>query len=76
MNLQAVSCVRIYTQLDAKNWETAFKWYAEYRVIASIKGSPTVNGDEASIPVEDPAAAQAGLPTEKVGGKWMILPPG
>jgi len=40
MNLQAISRVRVYTPTEAKNWENAFKNYAEYRFIVTIKDLP------------------------------------
>ena len=90
MNLQAISRVRVYTPVEAKNWENAFKNYAAYTFIATIKGPPIVNGEEATIKVEEQTATtgkKGGVQLfqqprtfdyklKKVGGKWMILPPG
>ena len=73
-----------------KSWGNAFKAFAEYTLIVTIKGSPTVNGDEATIPVEEQVANTAkkggiriyqqprkiDYKLKKIGGKWMILPPG
>ena len=80
----------MYTPAEAKNWENAFKGFAEYGLVVTIKGAPTVNGEEATIPVEEQVrqtAKKGGIQTylqprrvdyklRKVGGKWMILPPG
>ena len=89
MNLPEVARVRRYTNLEAKNWENLFKNLSAYRLIVTIKGSPTVNGDDATIPVEEQVATTAkkgGIQVfqqvrktdyklKKIGGKWMILPP-
>jgi tetratricopeptide (TPR) repeat protein len=90
MNLRDVAKVRRYTQLEAKNWENTFKQLAQYRLIIKITGNPTVNGDHATIPVEEvfaQTAKKGGIQVfsqarkteyklEKIGGKWMLLPPG
>ena len=89
-DLPAVARVRRYTPAEARNWENIFKQFAEYRLIVTIKGTPTVNGDDATIPVEETFAQTAkkgGIQVfsqprkteyklEKIGGKWMLLPPG
>jgi serine/threonine protein kinase/Tfp pilus assembly protein PilF len=90
MSLPAVARVRKYTPAEAKNWENLFKGLAEYRLIVKITGSPTLDGDRATIPVEELVATTAkkgGIQVfqqarkteyklEKIGGRWMILPPG
>jgi hypothetical protein len=90
MSLPAVARVRKYTPAEAKNWENLFRGLAEYRLIVKIIGSPTVEGDRATIPVEELVATTAkkgGIQVfqqarkteyklEKIGGRWMILPPG
>jgi hypothetical protein len=89
-DLAAVGRVRRYTPVEAKNWENIFKQFAEYRLIVKITGNPAVDGDRATIPVEEQFAQTAkkgGIQVfsqarkteyklEKIGGKWMLLPPG
>jgi hypothetical protein len=90
MNLQAVGDVRKYTETEAKNWQNLFKNLATYKLIVTIAGPPTVNGNRASILVEEQVATKGKkdlvqvfqqarkteYKLEKIGGKWMILPPG
>jgi serine/threonine protein kinase/tetratricopeptide (TPR) repeat protein len=90
MNLQAVGDVRKYTETEAKNWQNLFKNLATYKLIVTIVGPPTVNGNRATIPVEEQVATKGkkdlvqvfqqarktDYKLEKIGGKWMILPPG
>jgi hypothetical protein len=89
-DLAAVARVRRYTPSEARNWENIFKQFAEYRLIVKITGHPAVDGDRATIPVEEQFAQTAkkgGIQVfsqarkteyrlEKIGGRWMLLPPG
>jgi hypothetical protein len=89
-NLPAVARVRRYTPAEAKNWENIFKQFVEYRLIVKVLGNPTIAADRATIPVEEQFAQTAkkgGIQVfsqprrteyslEKIGGKWMLVPPG
>lgn len=89
-DLPAVARVRRYTPAEAKNWENIFKQFSEYRLIVKVLGTPTVDGDRATISVEEQFAQTAkkgGIQVfsqarrteyklERIGGKWMLLPPG
>jgi len=90
-DLPAVARVRRYTPIEARNWQNAFKQFTEYRLIVKVTGPPVLlNGDRARVPVEEQFAETAkrgGIQVfsqprsteyllEKIGGKWMILPPG
>jgi tetratricopeptide (TPR) repeat protein len=89
MNLPAVARVRRYTATEARNWENIFKQLSEYRLIVKVTGNPTVDGDRATVPVEEQFAQTAkkgGIQIfsqarkteyklEKIAGKWMLLPP-
>ena len=90
MNLQAVGQVRRFTQAQVKNWDNLFKSLSSYRLHVKVMGAPIVNGDNATIPVEEQVATAGkkdkvqmfqtprtlDYKLEKIGGKWMILPPG
>jgi len=86
----AVARVRRYTAAEARNWESIFKQFSEYRLIVKIAGLPSIDRDRARVPVEEQFAQTAkkgGIQVfsqprrteyqlERIGGKWMILPPG
>jgi hypothetical protein len=89
-DLPAVARVRRYSATEAKNWENVFNQFSEYRLIVKVLGNPTVEGERATIPVEETFAQTAkkgGIQVfsqprkteyklERIGGKWMLLPPG
>jgi hypothetical protein len=88
-DLSAVARVRKYTPAEADNWKRYFK-FSEYRLIVKVVGPPVVDGDRATIPVEEQIAQtqrrgdiqtflnprKIDYKLEKIAGKWMILPPG
>ena len=88
-NLPAVSRVRVYTPAEAKSWMNIFKQFAEYRLIVKVLENPSVQGDRATIPVEETVfqTAKKGdiqvrlsprtivYKLQKIDGKWMILSP-
>ena len=88
-DLPAVARVRRYTPAEARNWEAAFKNFSEYRLIVKVTGPPVIQGDRATVPVEEQFAQtskKGGIQVfsqprrmdyilEKIGEKWMILPP-
>jgi tetratricopeptide (TPR) repeat protein len=89
MNLPAVARVRRYSPSEARNWENIFKQLSEYRLIVKVTGNPTIDGDRATIPVEEQFAQTAkkgGIQVfsqarkteyklERIAGKWMLIPP-
>jgi hypothetical protein len=88
-DLPAVARVRRYTPAEARSWDNIFKQFSEYRLLAKVIGPPAVDGDRARVPVEETFAQtskKGGIQVftqprkteyllEKIGGKWMILPP-
>src|SRR4029450_9459848 len=88
-DLAAVARVRRYSAVEARNWENVFKQFSEARLIVRVMGSPVVDGYRATVPVEETFAQTAkkgGIQVflqprkteyklEKIGGKWMLLPP-